>query len=89
MIELIRHADCPACEAVEAALQELVIAHRVVIVPAGQTDDDLPLPALRDNDRLITGPEVAAYLRELEKFVADWRKFQGDACYIDDDGEVC
>jgi hypothetical protein len=47
------------------------------------------LPAIRDNGQMINGPAaISAYLKDLEKFVADWRRFQSDSCYIDD-GEVC
>jgi hypothetical protein len=48
------------------------------------------LPVIRENSRLISGKEsLLAYLDELEKLVEDWRRFQSDACYIDEDGELC
>lgn len=94
MIELYRAIDCSTCTEIEEALKEMVVAHKVITVEAGQEYESLPvetpLPALKDNGRIITGQAaIAAYLKELERFVADWRRFQGDACYIDDEGEVC
>jgi glutaredoxin len=94
MIEFYRPADCDSCEEIEAALQEMVVAYKVIIVKSGQRPDLLPtntpLPALQDNGQIISGrTALMAYLRELEEIVADWRRFQSDACYIDDEGEVC
>lgn len=84
MIKLYRPIDCPDCEEIEAVLQELVISHKIIVV------EDRPVPTLEDSGQLYTGrKEIEIHLQELEKIVADWRRFQGDACYIDDDGEVC
>lgn len=48
------------------------------------------MPALMDNARMVSGEaEIAAYLKELRRFVRDWQMFQGDYCYVDDDGETC
>ena len=85
-IKLYRPAHSPAADDLEAALRELVVAYKVIVVNAANT----PLPAIHDEGQVIIGPAaLARYLRELEKIVADWRKYQGDACYIGDDGEVC
>jgi hypothetical protein len=85
-IELYRPAHSPAADDLETALRKLVVAHKVIVVNAAHT----PLPAIHDEGQVITGPAaLARYLQELEKIVADWRKYQGDACYINDDGEVC
>ena len=94
MIELYRSIDCLACTEIEAALKEMVVAHKVIAVEAGQKNEalpvDTPLPALKDKNRIISGQTaITAYLKELEKFVSDWRRFQGDACYVDDEGEIC
>ena len=94
MIELYRPSDCAACAEIEEALKDLVIAHKIIKVTPGQPLDaltpDTPLPAIKENGRIISGQaELTAYLSELEKFVADWQRFQADACYIDDDGETC
>jgi hypothetical protein len=94
MIELYRTPDCPECAAIEAALKEMVVAHRVITVEPGQKHH-LPvkgttLPAIKDGDELVSGQdEIAHYLKELEKFVAAWRRYQSDACYMDEDGNVC
>lgn len=94
MIEFYRPVECQTCGEFEDALKEMVIAHRVVTVKAKQLPDSLPaethLPAIKDDEKIIMGEaEIKVYLEELKKVVADWRKFQGDACYIDEDGQVC
>ena len=94
MIEFYRPADCDSCEEIEAALREMVVAYKVIVVKPGQRPDvlpaDTPLPALQDNGQIISGrTALTAYLHELEGIVADWRRFQSDACYLDDEGEVC
>jgi hypothetical protein len=84
MIKLYRPADCPDCEEIEAVLQELVISHQVIVVENRQN------ATLEDSGQLYRGQQaIKDHLQELEKIVADWRRFQSDACYIDDDGETC
>lgn len=94
MIKLYRPRDCPACADIEATLQELVVAHRVITVEEDKLQNDLDpevaLPAINDNGQIISGlAAISAYLKELEKFVADWQRFQSDSCYIDDNGQPC
>jgi hypothetical protein len=94
MIEVYRQAESLEADWVEAGLRELVLGYRrVVVEEPGQAPElggDVALPAVRHDGRVISGRQaLLAYLQELERFTADWRKFQGDACYIDEDGEVC
>ncbi|HXV44723.1 MAG TPA: glutathione S-transferase N-terminal domain-containing protein [Anaerolineae bacterium] len=94
MIEFYRPVDCPACADIETVLKELVVAHKVVVIEEGQAaaelKPDVSLPAIKDNGQVVSGPTaIAAYLIELEKFVAGWQRFQSDSCYIDDDGATC
>lgn len=94
MIEFYRPANCSDCADIEAALAEMVIAHKTVTVEDAQNAAALPpntpLPALKDNNKIITGHSaIATHVKELQKFVEAWRRFQGDSCYIDDDGEIC
>jgi len=92
MLTLYRTPDCPGCRALQAALEAENLAHRVVLV-----DDDreaeLPAgthpPVLVDEGTVYQGREaIDAHLHELAAFKAEWDKFQTDACYCDDEGEV-
>ncbi|GAB4440695.1 MAG: hypothetical protein Kow0031_22650 [Anaerolineae bacterium] len=94
MIELYRTASDPLGAEIEDGLKELVLAHRVIVVTAGQLPNSLPagtpLPALRDQGRLITGSQALhAHLRRLQQLVYEWRKYESDACYIGNEGETC
>ena len=94
MIELYRPIHCPDCIKIEETLQELVVAHKIIMLESGQTTAALtpntPLPAIKDEGQIITGQAaIEAYLVRLEKIVADWRRFQSDACYIDENRGVC
>lgn len=103
MIILYRVAECDACDEVEDALRELVVAHEVIDVtgePAkvGAHPSSLPLgtlekdnlPLVVDGERVISGQTTLRdYLAELAREMEQWRKFQTDACYIDDKGKTC
>ncbi len=90
MIELYRPIDCPACAEIEEALAELSLARKVITVEPDQQPDGLPmgttLPAIKDEGQIINDPAaIKEYLEELERIAAEWRKYQSDSCYIDED----
>ena len=92
MITLYRTKDCPACTGIEETLRELSLAHEVVVV-SGERDDRLPdqsrPPVLMDEGQVAQGSQaILAHLEELEGFKAQWERFQSDACYCDDQGNV-
>jgi glutaredoxin len=96
MITLYRVAECAACDEVQTALRELVVAHKVVDVERENTAKvaemlaNRQLPVIADGDALVSGDaEIHAYLAELTGELEQWRKFQTDACYIDDKGQTC
>jgi hypothetical protein len=72
---------------VEERLQDLVVAYSVEVTDAAAAP--VELPAVFDSGRWVAAPELSTYIGELGHTVALWRKFQSDACYIDDDGSVC
>jgi hypothetical protein len=94
MIKLYRTPDSSLADEVEAALQDMVIAHEVVAV-GGAAADAVPaeataLPALVDDGEVVTGEAaLRRRLESLRSLMNDWDRFQSDACYIEDDGTVC
>ena len=91
MITLYRTENCTTCDQVEAALQELVVAHQVVDVD-GQPPAKvagLDFPVIEEGDKLVSGRDVTPYLSELARAAEQWRKFQTDACYVGDDPANC
>jgi len=44
---------------------------------------------IRDGKTTARGPDIPAFLDQLTRDMAEWSRFQSDACYIEDDGTVC
>lgn len=95
MIELYCLVDCPACAEIEAALKEMVLAYNVIAVAdraeLTTVPPETPLPAIKDKGEIISGGEaIRAHLKMLAAFVNEWRKYQSDSCYVDEDsGWAC
>ena len=96
MITLYRVAECAACDDVQEALRELVVAHKVVDVEREESSAadkawaERDLPVITDGDQVVSGPSaVRDYLAELTHDLVQWRKYQTDACYVDDKGKTC
>ena len=92
MIELYRPVECQECTDIETALKEMVLAHRIITVEAGQQPESLPastsLPAIKDEGQIFTGQkQIKAYLKELEHIAAEWRKYQSDSCYVNEEND--
>ncbi len=94
MIKLFREATSPQADAIEAELQDLLLGYdRVVMDPAEARKQFGPahsLPILTNNERVVSGEEpLKAYLKELRILMQEWQAFQGDSCYVDEDGKPC
>ena len=96
MIAFYRKADCRYCDEVEAHLNDLVVARRVITVSEpgaldveGVSPEELPV--LREGRRLYRGrQEIQAFLAELTRELRIGRQFQSDACYLNpDDPATC
>lgn len=89
MITFFRTSDCPGCEAIQEVLDDLGVAHKVVIVPpGGNPQESMPdaakPPVLADDDKVVQGNgNIIAYLEELKGFKELWYKYQSDTCYCD------
>lgn len=93
MIKLYREADSPQADTIEAEFRELVLGYDRVVIEGSEAAElfgqGKALPVLTDNERVVSGEGIPAYLKELAKLWRDWQLFQGDYCYVDDDGETC
>lgn len=94
MIEFFRTQNCPACQVIEDLLKKIRAAHKTVIV---NKNDDIPdsvpagtkLPFLIDEKKIIQGSRnIIEHLSELETFRNQWYKFQSDACYCNESGDI-
>jgi glutathione S-transferase len=92
MIVLYRRPDDPWADEVQEALDEMVIAYETETIPgADAPPSDVPdTPALRDDGEVVAGEAaLREHLDELRQLMADWDRFQSDACYVEDDGAIC
>jgi hypothetical protein len=49
----------------------------------------ISLPVITNNEKIVSGEGIPAYIKELGTLMRDWQRFQGDSCYVDDNGESC
>lgn len=94
MITFYRARKCPHCDNIEDMLQETSLAHKTVVVgdndsrqaPTGEGERP---PLLIDDGKRYQGSEaIRKRLEKLEEFKKQWYKFQSDACYCDDEGNI-
>jgi len=92
VITLYRPPDDPWADEIQEALDQMVIAYETETVEDDRAlPDDIPdLPALRDDDEVVTGEAALRdRLDHLRDLMANWDRFQSDACYVEDDGTIC
>lgn len=87
MIKLFREEVSADADAIEAEFRELVLGYERVVMEAGGKVAGRALPVITNNERVVSGAEIPVYIKELERLVRDWQMFQGDYCYVDEDGE--
>jgi hypothetical protein len=94
MINIYISKDSDKQQQLKSTLEDMVIAHQVNEV---EHKNELPpslvgkenLPILIDGEDVVQGQEeIHKYLEKLKTFKQEWDKFQSDACYCDDEGEV-
>lgn len=94
MIRFFRNRNCTGCAAIQETLEELCLAHDVIVLdsPKDLPDefaDAGPPPILVDDREIIQGREdILAHMEELAEFKDLWYKFQSDACYCDEEGNI-
>lgn len=89
MIKFYKHDHCQFCDAAEEKLTEIVLAHKTFECSEARklclTD-----ATIIEGEKVISGhPAITAFLEEISKVMELWQKFQSDACYMDDNGEIC
>lgn len=93
MIKLYREAHSPAADAIEAEFREMALGYERVMIGAAEAaalfGAETSLPVLTNNERIVSGGNIPAYIKELAALWRDWQLFQGDYCYVDEGGEVC
>jgi len=92
MIKLYREENSPQADMIEAEFRGIVLGYDRVVIDekkAIRLFDDATLPVITNNERVVSGEGIPAYIKELKQLMREWQRFQSDACYVDDDGETC
>jgi hypothetical protein len=89
MISLYCEHGHDQCQRIKEKLDDLALEFHYIEVDVERAGDVEQLPLLVDDGRKFTGlGEIETHIDELTRLAADWRKFQSDSCYCDDQGNV-
>ena len=93
MVKLYREPVSPRADTIKAEFHDMLFGYDRVILNRWEALErfgpDHSLPVITNNEKIVSGDSIAAYINELRKLMKDWQAFQGDSCYVDDDGEAC
>jgi hypothetical protein len=93
MIKLYREEKSPQADIIEAEFREMVLGYDRVMMDANEAarlfGAGTSLPVITNNEKIVSGDQIRPYIRELEGLMQEWQRFQGDFCYVDEDGETC
>jgi hypothetical protein len=92
MIKLYREEKSEQADTIEAEFRDMALGYDRVILDeadaARRFGDGTTLPVITNNEKTFSGDDIPAYIRELKQLMRDWQMFQGDYCYVDDEGMV-
>lgn len=93
MIKLYRKENSKQADAIEAEFQDMLMGYdRVVVAEQGAQQlfgEGTSLPVITNNEKIVSGQEIPAYLKELLELMSDWQEYQGDSCYVNDPRRTC
>jgi hypothetical protein len=93
MIKLYREEKSPDADRIEAEFRDILLGYDCeIITPAeavARFGSEHNLPVITNNEKIVSGDSIPAYIKELQSLMRDWQAFQGDWCYVDDKGDAC
>jgi hypothetical protein len=93
MIKLYREQSSPQADAIEAEFQDIILGYDRVLIDSQQAAQlfgkEHALPVITNNERVVSGKAIPGYIKELQSLMREWQAFQGDSCYVNDNGETC
>jgi len=93
MVKLYREKISPKADMIEAEFREMILGYdREIITPMEASKRfgiEYSLPIITNNEKIVSGDLIPAYIEELRNLMQDWQAFQGDWCYVNDDRLVC
>ena len=80
MIKLFRKENSAQANAIEAEFQDLLLAYDLVLIDENEAQrmfgPEISLPVITNNEKVASGEEIPAYLKELRTLMNDWQAFQ-------------
>lgn len=93
MIKLYREEQSGQADTIEAEFRDMLLGYDRVIIDEAEAarrfGENTNLPVITNNEKTVSGDGIPACLKELRQLMREWQMFQGDFCYVDDDGETC
>ena len=93
MIKLYRELASPQADAIEAEFQDALLGYYSVTLTPQEAAERFgvkhSLPFIADNEKIVSGDALPAYVNELRDLMRSWLLRSGGTCYVDDDGKGC
>ena len=93
MIKIYREEYDSTADRIEAEFQDIILGYdREIITPEEASQrfgSQHALPIITNNETIVSGDAIPAYVEELRVLMHDWQAFQGDWCYVNDMGDTC
>ena len=93
MIKLFRQENSTQANAIEAEFQDMLLGYDRVVIDENESRHifgaETSLPVITNNEKIVSGEEIPAYIEELRTLMHDWQQYQGDSCYMDERGKSC
>ncbi len=93
MIKLYRKENSTEADILEAEFNEMILGYDRVVITEKEAQQmfgkGTNLPVITNNERVVSGEKIPAYLKELQDLMSDWQEYQGDSCYVNDQGKTC
>ena len=93
MIKIYREKDSSQADRIEAEFQDVLLGYEREILTPEEAERRFgaghSLPVITNNEIIASGEAIPGYIKELQNLMRDWQAFQGDWCYVKDNGDVC
>jgi hypothetical protein len=93
MVKLYREEISPKADVIEAEFRDMILGYDHEIITPMEASERFgaghSLPIITNNEKIVSGDLIPAYIEELRNLMREWQAFQGDWCYVNDMGDVC
>jgi hypothetical protein len=93
MVKLYRESVSPRADRIEAEFRDLILGYDIEVITPPEAEKrfgpEHVLPIITNNEKIVSGDAIPGYIEELRNLMQEWQAFQGDSCYVNDDGRAC